>query len=187
MGASIFIMVWLMLHQVFLYSGVQGQEDVPCIGNYEQLKAALRNNTDNVKKLLNTFYPINKKPVHFVTITYCLNYSSFPEWLFEPLPLIPQNYTFHWAANSLMLTYGPDLLSALVLNFVTFNSAEVTLYIDPPFCANDTFTIIPDLLETLTSWVSICYYYASSLYVGMSQIKMVKKERRHFLHGCDSA
>ena len=151
-----------MLHQVFLYSGVQGQEDVPCIDNYEQLKAALRNNTDNVKKLLNTFYPINKKPVHFVTITYCLNYSSFPDWLVELL-MLPQNYTFHWAENSLMLTYGPDLLSALVLNFVTFNSAEVTLYIDPPFCANDTLTIIPDLLETLTSWVRIYYYYASSL------------------------
>ena len=162
MGALIFIMVWFMLHQVFLYSGVQGQEDVPCIGNYEQLKVALCNNTDNVKKLLNTFYPINKKIVHFVTITYCLNYSSFPDWLLELLP-VSQNYTFHWAVNSLMLTYGPDLLSALVLNIVTFNSAEVTLYIDPPFCANDTFNKIPNLLETLTSWVSICYYYASSL------------------------
>ena len=150
-----------MLHQVFLYSGVQGQEDVPCIDNYEQLKAALRNNKDNVKKLLNTFYPINKKPVHFVTITYSLNDNSFPDWLLELLP-VSQNYTFHWAVNSLMLTYGPDLLSALVLNIVTFNSAEVTLYIDPPLCAN-TFNIIPDLLETLTSWVSICYYYVSSL------------------------
>ena len=155
MGASIFIMIWFMLHQVFLYSGVQGQEDVPCIGNYEQLKAALRNNTDNVKKLLNTFYPINKKPVHFVTITYSLNDNSTsnqPPELLEKMS--QQNHTFYWAVNSLMLTYGPDLLSALALNVVTFNSAEVTLDIDPPFCANDTDTIT-ELLETLTSWVSI--------------------------------
>ena len=154
MGASIFI-IWFMLHQVFLYSGVQGQEDFPCIGNYEQLKAALRNNTDNVKKLLNTFYPLNKKPVHFVTITYSLNDSSTsnqPPKLLEKMS--QQNHTFYWAVNSLILTYGPDLLSALALNIVTFNLAEVTLDIDPPFCSNDTNTII-ELLETLTSWVSI--------------------------------
>ena len=147
-------MVWFMLHQVFLYSGVQGQ-DVPCIDNYEQLKAALRNNTDNVKKLLNTFYPLNKKPVHFVTITYSLNDNSTsnqpPELLGK---MSQQNCTFYWAVNSLMLTYGPDLLSALALNIVTFNSAEVTLDIDLPFCSNDTDTIT-ELLETLTSWVSI--------------------------------
>ena len=144
-----------MLHQVFLYSGVQGQEDVPCIDNYEQLKAALRNDTDNVKKLLNTFYPLNKKPVHFVTITYCLNDNSTsnqPPELLEKMS--QQNHTFHWAVNSLMLTYGPDLLSALALKFLTFNSTEVTLNIDQPFCSNDTDTIT-ELLETLTSWVSI--------------------------------
>ena len=155
MGASIFIIIWFMLHQVFLYSGVQGQEDVPCIGNYEQLKAALRNNTDNVKKLLNTFYPLNKKPVHFVTITYSLNDNSTsnqPPELLEKMS--QQNHTFYWAVNSLMLTYGPDLLSALALNIVTFNSAEVILDIDPPFCSNDNDTIT-ELLETLTSWVSI--------------------------------
>ena len=143
-----------MLHQVFLYSRVQGQ-DVPCIDNYEQLKAVLHNNTDNVKKLLNTFYPINKKPVHFVIITYSLNDNSSSNQPPEMLEKISQqNYTFYWAVNSLMLTYGPDLLSALVLNIVTFNSAEVILEIDPPFCSNDNDTIT-ELLETLTSWVSI--------------------------------
>ena len=166
MGASIFIVIWFMLHQVFLYSGVQGQ-DVPCIDNYEQLKAALRSNTDNVKKLLNTFYPINKKTVHFVNITYSLNDSSTSNWP----PIVPidirrlQIHVFYWAVNSLMLTYGPDLLSALALNIVTFNSAEVTLDIDPPFCSNDTDynstrlkmegQAKKELLETLTSWVSI--------------------------------
>ena len=164
-----------MLHQVFLYSGVQGQ-DVPCIDKYEQLKAALRNNTDNVKKLLNTFYPINKKPVHFVTITYSLNDNSTSNWPDLLLAFIYlmglQDYTFHWAVNSLMLTYGPDLLSALVLNIVTFNSAEVTLDIDLPFCSNDTDYNITrvivetqatrELLETLTSWVSI--YFNAFLY-----------------------
>ena len=144
-----------MLHQVFLCSGVQGQEDVPCIGNYEQLKAALRNNTDNVKKLLNTFYPLNKKPVHFVTITYSLNDNSSSNQPPELLEKVSQqNHTFYWAVNSLMLTYGPDLLSALALKIVTFNSVEVTLDIDQPFCSNDTKTIT-ELLETLTSWVSI--------------------------------
>ena len=144
-----------MLPQVFLYSGVQGQDD-PCIGNYEQLKAALRNNKNNVKKLLNTFYPLNKKPVHFVNITYSLNDNSTSNQSSELLEKISQqNYTFYWAINNLMLTYGPDLLSALALNIVRFNSAEVTLDIDPPFCCfNDTDTIT-ELLETLTSWVSI--------------------------------
>ena len=136
MGALIFIMV-------FLYSGVQGQEYVPCIDNYEQLKAALRNNTDNVKKLLNTFYPISKKIVHYVKVIYSFNDSSTSNL---------SEHTYFWAANSLMLRYEPVLLSALALNIVTFNSAEVTLNIDQPFCSNDTKR---ELLETLTSWVSI--------------------------------
>ena len=145
MGASIFIIIWFMLHQVFLYSGVQGQEDVPCIGNYEQLKEALFNKeTNNVQNLLDTFYPFSKEMVHFVNITYCLNdnnTSCSPDSL---------NITYHWAVNGLLVKLEPELVSALALNLITFNLAEVALVINQPFCSIDHMK----LLDTLTSWVS---------------------------------
>ena len=155
MGFSIFIMIWLMLHQVFLYSGVQGQEDVPCIDNYEQLKAALFNKeTNNVQNLLYTFYPLSKETVHFVNITYCL---AMQDYLYDnSTSCSPDslNITYHWAVNGLLVKLEPELVSALALNLITFNMAEVVLIINQPFCSNDA--IDPKkLLDTLTSWVSV--------------------------------
>ena len=145
-------MIWFMLHQVFLYSGVQGQEDVPCIGNYEQLKEALRNKeTNNVQNLLNTFYRLSKEPVHFVNITYCLNDNSTS---CSPNSF---NITYHWAVNRLLVKFEPELVSALALNLIKFNMAEVALVINQPFCSNDAIGHMKRL-ATLTSWVSKCFF-----------------------------
>ena len=158
MGVSIFIMIWFMLHQVFLYSGVQGQEDVPCIGNYEQLKAALFNKeTNNVQNLLNTFYPLSKETVHFVNITYCLNVTyclNDNSTLCSP---DSHNITFHWAVNRLLVKFEPELVSALALNLIKFNMAEVALVINQPLCSNDAIGHMKRL-TILTSWVSKCFF-----------------------------
>ena len=140
-----------MLHQVFLYSGVQGQEDIPCIDNYEQLKAALFNKeTNNVQNLLDTFYPFSKETVHFVNITYCLAMQDCLNDNSTSCLTDSLNITYHWAVNGLLVKLEPELVSALALNLITFNLAEVALVINQPFCSIDHMK----LLDTLTSWVS---------------------------------
>ena len=134
-----------------LYSSVQA-DNVTCISNYADLKDALRDKeTDNVRKLLDTFYPPNGLPVHFLNVTYCLSDSKTE---CSPTSVI---YTYHWADNGLLLKIEPQLLISLTLGFIHLSASEISLIISPPFCSNESENNLA-LLNTLTTWVSIAIF-----------------------------
>ena len=131
-----------------LYSSVQA-DNVTCISNYADLKDALRDKeTDNVRKLLDTFYPPDGSMVHFLNVAYCLSDSKTE---CSPTSVI---YYYHWADTRLLLAIEPKLIASLTLNFISLGVKEITLIISPPFCSNESENN-EILLNTLTTWVSI--------------------------------
>ncbi|XP_019850890.1 PREDICTED: uncharacterized protein LOC109581309 isoform X1 [Amphimedon queenslandica] len=135
-----------------LYSSVQA-DNVTCISNYADLKDALRDKeTDNVRRLLDTFYPPDGSPVHFLYVTYCLSDSKT-----ECNPTFG-TYNYHWADTRLLLVIEPNLLVSLTLDFIKLGVKEITLTISPPFCSNESESNVI-LLDTLTTWLK---HYATS-------------------------
>ena len=156
-GVARFEMGLALLTTVFfflLYSSVQA-DNVTCISNYADLKDALRDKeTDNVRRLLDTFYPPDGSSVHFLNVTYCLSDSKT-----ECNPTSAIHY-YHWADSGLLLVIEPQLLVSLTLNFISLDVKEITLIISPPFCSNESENN-EILLNTLTTWVSkhCCNFY----------------------------
>lgn len=137
----------LMLESLIIPQS-SGQSLAPCISSYDDLKNALRDNeTTNIRKLLDTFYPPNEATVHSVRVTYCISENK------TGCSSMSDAYTYQWATNSFLLIVEPDLLNALTLSLFELISADLSLVIGLPFCSNDTETA-RQLLDTLTTWVS---------------------------------
>ncbi|XP_019850921.1 PREDICTED: uncharacterized protein LOC109581323 [Amphimedon queenslandica] len=118
-----------------------------CISSYDDLKNALRDNdTTNIRKLLDTFYPPNEATIHSVRVTYCISENK------TGCSSMSDTYTYQWATNSFLLIVEPDLLNALTLNLFELISDDLSLVIGLPFCSNDTQTA-RQLLDTLTTWL----------------------------------
>ena len=127
----------------------QAAGNATCINNYSDLLDALQDReADNVRKLLDAFYPpdggVN---VNFLDVVYCISNSST-----ECSPSAV-NYTYYWADSSLLLAVEPQLLNILSLYIIRFGIKEVALIISPPFCSDD-ISNNRQLLKTLTTWVS---------------------------------
>uniref|UniRef100_A0A1X7VUZ1 Uncharacterized protein n=1 Tax=Amphimedon queenslandica TaxID=400682 RepID=A0A1X7VUZ1_AMPQE len=117
------------------------------------LKDALRDKeTDNVRRLLDTFYPPNGLVVHFLNVAYCLSDSKT---MCSPTSVI---YNYHWADTRLLLAIELKLLISLTLGFISLGLKEITLIISPPFCSNESESNVV-LLNTLTTWLK---HYATS-------------------------
>ena len=127
-------------------------DEFTCISNYQELKSSLRNNaTDNVRYLLDTFYPPNKSTVHVVWVYYCtvnsvISYPSFN------CTADAANYTYLWIDNALLTIIDYQVLGALTFDLVHLISSDLELMIHP-FCSDCENEL--QLLNTLTSWVSM--------------------------------
>ena len=139
----------ILMLQTLILPQSSGQCSTPsCISSYDDLKKALRDNdTTNIRKLLDTFYPPNEATVHSVRVTYCISENK------TDCSSVTDTYTYQWATNSFLLILEPDLLDALTLSLFELISADLSLVIGLPFCSNDTETA-RQLLDTLTTWVS---------------------------------
>lgn len=138
--------------------GVEG-DDIACIETYSDLKSALRDEeTDNIRKMLDAFYPIQPNSnMLLVNITYCISDSKT-----YCTPTSDDNntytYMYHWSNNRLLLIIEPELIDVLTFTIFSLNTSQLDLIISPSFCTNDTQKHI-QLLDTLTTWVSTLYLY----------------------------
>ncbi|XP_019859336.1 PREDICTED: uncharacterized protein LOC109587539 [Amphimedon queenslandica] len=123
----------------------EGAGDGTCINNYSDLLDALRDReADNVRKLLDAFYPPDGGAnVNFLDVAYCISNSSNE---------CTVNYTYYWADSSLLLVVEPQLLNILSLYIIRFGIRQVTLNISPTFCSDD-ISKNKQLLKTLTAWL----------------------------------
>ena len=98
----------ILLTVIISLSVVEGA-DITCIETYSELKDALRDQgTDNVRKMLNAFYPTSSDSnIHLVNITYCIsNYESNCTLMSYDNDSYYSDvyiYMYHWADNRLML------------------------------------------------------------------------------------
>lgn len=133
--------------------GVEG-DDIACIETYSDLKNALRDEeTDNIRKMLDAFYPIQPNSnMLLVNITYCISDSKT-----NCIPMSDDNetytYMYHWSNNRLLLIFEPGLIEVLTFHIFSLGISQLDLIISPSFCTNDTQKHI-QLLDTLTTWVS---------------------------------
>lgn len=142
--SSLFTIISVVLSFSLAQNGTQ---TFSCIDNYEELKTTLRDNTtDNIEKLLDTFYPPNESTVHSVLVTYCFETSNTTNYCLD-------NITYHWSSNALLLVVEAELLNALTLHLFDLISRNVTLMMQTPFCSTDINTNLL-FTETLTTWVS---------------------------------
>ena len=154
---------FILLTVIISLSVVEGA-DITCIETYSELKDTLRNQgTDNVRKMLNAFYPTSPNTnVHLVNITYYIGNFQLP----SNYTLMSYDndsyysdvyvYTYHWTDNRLMLIVEPILLNTLTFYLFSFGVSQLHLFISPSFCTNNTKRHI-ELLDTLTTWVKAAY------------------------------
>ena len=155
----------LILLTVIISSSVVEGADITCIEtySYSELKDALRDQgTDNVRKMLNAFYPTSSDSnIHLVNITYYIgniqlpsNYTlmSYDNDSYSDVYV----YMYHWADNRLMLIIEPFLINILTFYLFSFGVSQLHLTISPSFCTNNTERHI-ELLDTLTTWVKAAY------------------------------
>lgn len=132
------------------------EEAGDCIGTYQELRSLLRSNlTDNVKRMLDVFYPPNKSPSHIVFVTYCTkrNAASIDELNDECNATTTDKFQFQWITNTIPLLIDSDVFKANTFNLAFLVQMNLTLLINQPFCDNTDGLL---MLETLTVWVS--YY-----------------------------
>lgn len=139
--------------------GVKGA-DIACIETYSDLKDALRHKeTNNIRKMLDAFYPIRPKSNTFlVNITYCIS-DSKTNCTTTSDDNNTYTYMYHWSNNRLLLIVEPELINVLTFNLFSLGISQLDLIISPSFCTNDTQKHI-QLLDTLTTWVSTLYLYS---------------------------
>ena len=149
---QLLVLLILVLQSNNCHAQEEEIDEVTCISNYQQLKSSLRNNsTDNIRYLLDTFYPPNKSTVHVVWIYYCIinsaiSYSSFN------CTADTANYTYWWVDNGLLTIIDYQVLGGLSFNLAHLISSDLELIIHP-FCSDVENEL--QLLNTLTSWVSM--------------------------------
>ena len=152
----------ILLTATISLSVVEGA-DITCIETYSELKDALRDQgTDNVRKMLDAFYPTSSDSnIHLVNITYYIGNIQLP----SNYTLMSHDndsysdvyvYTYHWADNRLMLIIEPFLINILTFYLFSFGVSQLHLTISPSFCTNNTKRHI-ELLDTLTTWVKAIY------------------------------
>ena len=133
-------------------------KETDCISNYQELKASLRSNlTDNVHKLLGAFYPPNQSSSHSVLVHYCerKNFTIDPdtdEFLDQNCDYMSTEHRVLWLTSSLFLLIDLDVFRADTFYLADLHHLNLSLTVNP-FC-NDTDG--PDMLLTLTAWVSMC-------------------------------
>ena len=153
----------ILLTVIISLSVVEGA-DITCIETYSELKDALRDQgTDNVRKMLDAFYPTSSDSnIHLVNITYYISNIQLP----SNYTLMSYDndsyysdvyvYMYHWTDNRLMLIVEPILLNTLTFYLFSFGVSQLHLFINPSFCTNNTERHI-ELLDTLTTWVKAIY------------------------------
>ena len=120
------------------------QAELICIGNYEELKFSLKNNSNNLEAIRNAFYPPNGAETDVVTVEYCATCSVQNETCDE-------SFVFQWMDDDFLLPVDFAVLKTLTFGIADFNKREVKLFIEP-FC-KDVNEV--DELTTITSWVSL--------------------------------